>query len=340
MKSKRPTIRDVARLAEVAPTTVSRVLNDKGYISDETRQRVEQAIAELNYIPNALSQSLRYQKTDTIALVVSDITNPFWTTVTRGVEDVCNQHDLHVILCNTDEQEQKLENYIHMLLQRQIDGVLLVPTSHHSTPIARRILQKQVPLVLLDRVVNELDLQIVRGDSEQGAYLLTRHLLELGHCRVAMLCGQDSISTSELRIAGYRRALSEYELTQIPSLLRFGRYTVQSGYEMMHELAKEVEVLPTAIFAANNFIAVGILKALHELNLKVPQDISVVSFDDLPYDTIPEPFLTVAAQKPYEMGRKAAELLIAQIQGEPIAAVEVVLPIELIIRQSSAPPMT
>ncbi|MDQ7035828.1 MAG: LacI family DNA-binding transcriptional regulator [Anaerolineae bacterium] len=229
MKKKRPTIRDVAKLAGVAAITVSRVINNSGYTSDETRDRVERAIAELNYIPNSLSQSLRFQTTNTVALIVSDITNPFWTTITRGVEDVCNDHDLHVILCNTDEKEAKLSKYVNMLLQRQTDGFILVPTSAASINNVTTILQKHVPLVILDRQLPQVDVDIVRGDSVEGAYQLTRYLIELGHQRIAMFSGPIEISTSEQRIEGYKRALQEADIAIDDELITFSGYTEAGG---------------------------------------------------------------------------------------------------------------
>ena len=336
MKSKRPTIRDVAKTAQVAPTTVSRVLNNKGYISDETRQRVEEAIATLNYIPNSLSQSLRYQKTDTIALVVSDITNPFWTTVTRGVEDVCQEHDLHVILCNTDEKQAKLSNYVNMLLKRQTDGFLLVPTGKESDVIVNTILQKQVPLVVLDRVIDGIDVDTVRSASEEGAYLLTRHLLELGHQHIALLTGSVAIYTSVERVTGYQRALQEAGLPVDERLILYGNFTQQGGYDMTHTMLTLDPPHPTALVAANNFIAMGMLRALSEARVRVPEEMSITSIDDIPFNIDPDPFLTVVAQQPYEMGCKAAELLIEQIKEKPRKTTEIILPVQFVVRRSTA----
>src|SRR5688572_26630646 len=174
-----PTIRDVAKRAGVAPITVSRVVNNAGYISSETRTRVEQAIAELHYVPNSLSRSLRFKKTNTIAFIVSDITNPFWTTVTRGIEDASSEHGLNVILCNTDENPGKQDNYVNVLLQKQTDGFLLVP-ARENPGIVRKIQKQQVPLVVIDREVKDVEVDIVRSDDIGGAYEMTKYLIELG----------------------------------------------------------------------------------------------------------------------------------------------------------------
>ncbi len=337
MKARRSTIRDVAKLANVAPITVSRVINNSGYISADTRERVEIAIAELNYIPNTLSQSLRFQRTDMIALMVSDITNPFWTTVTRGVEDTCSEYGLNVILCNTDEDAQKFEQYVRLLMQRQMDGFLLIPTSQDSTAI-KGMIQNHVPLVMIDRSLPDLQVPIVRSDSVHGGYLLTQHLIELGHRRIAVISGLDSISTSWQRVEGYKKALQEYRIPLDPKLICYASYTQISGYTATNDLLAKLDEIPTAFFAANNFIAMGIMRALMERNLQVPKDVSIVSFDELPYDMISDRFFTVVVQDPYLLGKRAAEVLIKQIMGEPVQETEIVLPVELIIRSSTAPP--
>jgi LacI family transcriptional regulator len=331
-----PTIRDVAKLAGVAPITVSRVINNQGYISDDTRTRVEAAIAELHYIPNTLSRSLRSKKTDMIALIVSDITNPFWTTVTRGVEDACSEHQLNVVLCNTDEKPEKLNQYVNLLLQKQTDGFILVPT-RDAMPAIRRTQKQGVPLVVLDRVLPDVRVDVVRSDSEGGAYQLTRYLLELGHRRIAMLSGQVEISTGEHRIAGYKRALQEFNLPVDETLIHHGEYKSESGYVRTLHVMQHVNPRPTALFAGNNFIAVGVIRALSELGLRVPDDVSLVSFDDLP--TLFKPFLTVVAQTPYDLGYQAAQLLFERIsEPDDVEPREIVLPVEMFIRESCAPP--
>ena len=191
-----PTIRDVAQRAGVAPITVSRVVNNSGYVSQAARQRVEAAIADLNYVPNTLARSLRFKKTRVLALIVTDITNPFWTTVARGVEDVANAHGFNLILCNTDEDEAKQNDYLQVLLQKRVDGFVLVPTRNAAQAI--RLIQAQnVPVVVVDREVPGVDVDIVRSDSEGGAFLLTRHLLDLGHRRIAALSGPDHVVLAE-----------------------------------------------------------------------------------------------------------------------------------------------
>jgi LacI family transcriptional regulator len=337
------TISDVAQRAGVSAMTVSRVINNTGYSSQETRARVEAAIAELGYVPNALARQLRSKRTKTLALVVSDISNPFFTTIARGVEDVAVRHGFSVMYCNTDESESEEAQYLLMLVERQVDGVLLVPAGGSATSF--RLLEAHgMPVVVLDRRVAWHGAESVRCDSEAGAHALTRHLIELGHRRIAVLTGRRTISTSTDRVIGCRRALEEAGLALDDSLVRYGGFTFGSqnqadGHRMAQEVLAAPSGPPTAIFATNNFIAFGAIRALHEAGVRVPDDISVVAFDDLPAEWVSDPFLTVAAQPAYEIGRNAAAMLLDRIAGERVAAGEdLVLPFELIVRRSTAAP--
>jgi LacI family transcriptional regulator len=329
-----PTIRDVAQLAGVAPITVSRVVNDSGYVSRETRERVEAAVAELGYVPNMLGPSLRFKQTMTLAMVVTDIGNPFWTMVTRGVEDIANANGYSTFLCNTDESEKKQDQYLHTLLRRRIDGILLVPASSSPDPI--RLIQKQgIPIVVIDRKVPDVDVDIVRADSVYGAYQLTKHLIACGHKEISILAGPRSVSTAVDRVDGFCRALCEAGLRVCDSQVVWGNYSQESGYAMALEaLVRNSEI--TALFAANNFVAIGALRALKEKNLRVPEDIAMVAFDDIPLSFIIEPFLTVATQPAQEMGKQAVRLLLERIkEGFDRPYQEIVLPTEMIIRNSS-----
>lgn len=330
------TIRDVARRAGVAPITVSRVLNNSGYVRAETRARVERAAAELQFVPNMLAHSLRSNRTNTLALVVTDITNPFWTTVARGVEDVASSHHFNVIFCNTDENEAKQGQYISMLLRRRVDGVLLVPATSAGEPV-RALLQQQVKVVVMDRRVTGVEVDTVRGTSAEGAEQLVSHLLQRGHGRIACLAGPEVLSVSRERVAGYQAALSRAGVAVDPALIFYGHFTVESGYAMARSVLA-LQPRPTAIFAGNNFIVLGVLRALREAGVRVPEEMSLVVFDDLPESYAYEPFLTVAAQPAYAMGAEAAKLLLRRIEEPEVqGAEEIVLPTTLIVRASTAP---
>ncbi len=336
------TISDVAKRAGVSAMTVSRVVNGTGYTSAGTRARVEAAIDELGYVPNALARQLRSKRTKSIALLVADISNPFFTTIARGVEDYFVSHGYSVMFCNTDEDAAEEEQYLKMLIERQIDGVLLVPA--RSSGESFELLESHdVPVVVIDRRVAVRDVDSVRCDSEAGAHALVQHLVELGHRRIAVLTGSPAISTSVDRVAGCRRALDEAGLALRDERIHyggfnFGKSNQADGHRMAGELL-DAGPPPTAVFCANNFIAFGAIRALRERGLSVPEDVSVVAFDDLPEEWVSEPFLTCAAQPASEIGQRAAELVLGQIHGtrEPTGEA-VVLPFDLIIRRSTAPP--
>lgn len=330
-----PTVLDVAKLAGVAPITVSRVINRSGYYSDETRKRVEAAAAELGYVQNSLARSLRSNRTNTIALIVSDITNPFFTSLARGVEDTASDAGYNVFFCNTDELSEEEEKYTQVLLQKQVDGFLLVPAN--SSPHSILIIQKHnIPLVLIDRWVPGVEVDTVRCDSVGGSYELVRLLVSLGHRSIAMISGPKNVSTSIDRVNGYRKALEEAGIPFEEAYVQYGEFNQSTGYE----LAKRVLGMnprPTAIFGANNFIAIGIMKALNDLGIRVPDDISVVGFDDLPEPLVVSPFLTVASQPSYEMGCRATLLLLERLaEKDKSEQQQVILPTDLIVRGSTA----
>jgi len=317
--------------------TVSRVLNNSGYVSADTRERVQAAISDLGYVPNSLARSLRSKSTRTVALVLTDVTNPFFTTLVRGAEDVASRHDFNLILCNTDESEAKQTQYLTVLLQKRVDGVLLVPARSTSEPVMW--LQSQgVPVVVIDRRVPSADVDAVRCDSEQGAYEMTRYLLGLGHRRIALLTGPAGVSTAQDRVSGYRRALSEIGLNGSDELIVYGEFAPASGYRMAQQVL-DLPQRPTALFAANNFIATGAYRAVRDAGLEIPADLTMVAFDDLPAGLAVEPFMTVIEQPAYEMGSRAAELLFARLSGRaPAECQEVILPIRMIVRDSSDVP--
>ncbi len=330
-----PTVLDVAKRAGVAPITVSRVINNSGYISEETKSRVETAIKELGYVPNTLARGLRSKRTHTLALVVTDITNPYFTSMARGVEDVAGASNYTVIYCNTDESETKEEKYANMLAQRQVDGVLLVPACGNATTI-KFLTSNGIAVVVLDRQISNVDADFVRSDSENGARQLTRLLIDLGHKRIAIVTGPENVSTAVDRVTGYKQALDEAGLSENEQVY-YGSFNQQTGYDStrlaMMQLAK-----PSAILAANNFILIGVVKALRELQLRVPEDVSVVGFDDFPESMLVKPYFTAAVQPAYEMGRLAAELLLQRISGELSGECQtIVLPTEIVERESSGP---
>ena len=331
------TLNDVARLAGVSTMTVSRVINDSGYISQETRARVNRAIAELGYMPNVLARQLRSKRTKTLALVVTDIANPFFTTIARGVEDAARARGYAVMFCNTDESEAEEIEYVRVLIQRRVDGVLLVPATDSSGSL-QLLREHALPVVVLDRHVRSALVDEVLTDSETGAYLAVRHLIDLGHRSIAILTGPATVSTAVDRVAGYRRALAEAGLGAESEQILFGEFNEASGYEMTRRVLT-AQPRPTAIFAGNNFIAFGAIQALRQAGVAIPDGISIVVFDDLPQGWVLDPFLTVVSQPAYEIGKQAAELMLERLTGDPPGEPRtIVLASELIVRRSTAPP--
>jgi len=327
------TLQDVARRAGVAPITVSRVVNNSGYVAQEVRARVEAAVAELGYVPNTLARSLRSRRTNTLALVLTDLTNPFFTTVARGAEDAASDAGLMMIVCNTDESAEEEAKYVKLLVQHRVDGILLVPACDGAEPL--RFAQRHgVPVVVLDRRLPGVAADTVRCDSERGARELGELLVGLGHRAAAVLAGPVGVSTSDDRVSGFGAALAT---SGAVCAVYHGEFTQDSGAALVRA-ALAGEPRPTALFAANNFLTIGALRGLRELGLRVPEDVALVGFDDLPPALVTFPFLTVAAQPAYEMGRLAVEVLLARVRGDqeaPAPTREIVLPTELIVRQSS-----
>ena len=328
-----PTIVDVANRAGVAAITVSRVVNGSGPVSSQVRARVEEAIAEIGYVPNSVARSLRSKRTDTIALVLTDMTNPFFTTVARGVEDAASDAGLMLFICNTDERDVDEQRYVRMILQRQADGILLVPARGGVAAI-KQCRDHETPVVVVDRRLGERVADVVRANSRGGALELGQILVSLGHSRTAVLSGPRSVSTADDRVAGFRRAFAEAHQAEPPRVFR-GGYTIESGRAMARQ-AMAVTPRLTALFAANNFIAIGVLQELDEMRVRVPEDVAVVAFDDLPPAMVTFPFLTVAAQPAYEMGQRSVAVLLHRMSsGATEKFHEVVLPTQLVVRRSS-----
>ena len=277
------------------------------------------------------------KRTKTLALVLTDITNPFFTMMARQVEDVASEHGFNVIYCNTDESVREQAEYLTVLVQKQVDGILLVPAGSSAEPV-NFLQQHGIAVVVLDRSLPGAQVDVVRCDSEEPAYQLTCHLLEQGHQRISMLTGSADVSTAIDRVAGYRRAYAAAGLTVPEELIFYDAYTTAAGKEMALA-ALAVTPRPTAFFAANNFVAIGAYHTLMDQGLRVPEDISMVTFDDLPATITLAPFLTVAAQPAEAMGRCATELLLRRLnQAEPAPCQEILLPISVVVRRSTAPP--
>lgn len=327
------TIADVARLAGVSEVTVSRVINGAGNVHPTTRERVESAINELHYLPSVAARSLRSKRTHALALIVPDITNPFWTTIARGVEDAAQSQSYSVLLCNTDENPDKQSRYIDVVIGQRVDGVIIAPYSSEAAQL-KRLRDRSIPTVAIDRRIDGWEVDSVTGDSFSGAYALVRHLIDLGHQRIAVISGPQTASSAEDRVGGYTFALEQAGIQVDPRLILRGEYRSANG-EMLASRLLDQGLQFTAIFACNNAIAVGVLAALEKRSLHIPRDISLVSFDDIPYLSDVLPFLTVAIQPAYEMGLRSASLLLGRLTGtDGESPCRVVFPTTLVIRYS------
>lgn len=306
-------IHDVARRAQVSPITVSRVVNRKPNVSRATRERVLRAIAELNYVPDGVARSLRRRRSDVVALLVTDIRNPFFTTLARGAEDAARAAGLSLVLGDSDEDPAVEATYLRVIGERRVDGVILVPTDR-AEPALQRYLPVGTPVVLVARRLAGVEADSVRCDHRAALATLCRHLLTLGHREIAIVGGPHGISTWEDRVAGYQDALRAAGLLPDPGLVIPGSFREESGTMAVRVLLERTR-RPEAIIAGNSQVALGVLNELAAQGLRVPEEMAVASVDDpLPRVQF-GPCLTVVEQPVYEMGKAAVELLLGRIRG-------------------------
>ncbi len=325
-------IKDVARSAGVSSATVSRVLTQKPHVREEVRQRVLTSIKELGYQPSRLARSLRVRSSQIIGLIISDIQNPFFTALVRGVEDQAYAHKHAIFLCNSDENIYKESLYIDLMLAERVAGVIITPTQETDSPV-RKLIEAKIPVVAVDRRIQGMDLDTVVLDNVGGAYKLVTHLIENGYRRIGAILASPEITTGRERCRGYEQALLDHDLPFDPSLVRTGLPKEILGYQFASELL-DLPQPPTAIFVGNNLLTVGALRAIHERGLRIPQDVAVVAFDDMEWASLIKPRLTVVAQPTYELGRTAADLILRRI-AEPDRQTQVtILKPELCIRES------
>ncbi|OGO09334.1 MAG: LacI family transcriptional regulator [Chloroflexi bacterium RBG_13_60_13] len=329
-----PTMRDVAKRAGASVTTVSHVVNGTRRVSDGLRQQVLTAVTELGYQPNALARSLRSKKTHTIGLVVPDSANPFFAEVARGIEDVTFEAGHSVILCNSDGNLQKELLYTDLLVEKQVDGILFVAAGFSAEHILR-LLQRRIPVVVVDREIPGVSVDSVLTDNERGGWLATDHLIKLGHCRIGCITGPSDLTPSADRVRGYQRALQESGLPVESELVVKGEFQSESGHRAAHSLLG-MEDPPTAVFACNDLMAVGVFGAAYERSFQVPDQLSVVGFDDIRLASFTNPPLTTVAQPKHEMGALAARMLLDRMQDPEMAPRRRLLETKLLVRRSTA----
>jgi LacI family transcriptional regulator, galactose operon repressor len=328
------TIKDVARLSGVSSMTVSRVINRSERVSAETRQRVEQAIAELGYVPSRLARGLIRQRTGTLALIVPDVANPFFTLIVRGAEDAARRSDYRIILCDSRADLTIEREVIQEMIAHRVEGIAIAPVSDHSRSHLRRLAKFGMPFVLIDRTVAGVDCDVVVGDNVAGARRLVEHLISLGHRRIGFIVESDDVSTARDRHQGYAEALQAAGLPLDPALVIRSTVDPTGGFSGMLRLL-DLDDPPTAVFTVNNLVALGAIEAVRANALDVPGDIALVCFDDIEYASRLYPFLTVMAQPAETLGSLGAQLLLDRIEGRaPEASRVVVLPARFIVRRS------
>lgn len=329
-------MRDVAARAGVSVTSVSHVINETRPVSIELRQRVVHAMQELGYQPNRLARSLRSGKTNTIGMIVPDSANSFFAEVARGIEDTSFEHGYSLILCNSDSDLEKEAFYTNVLVEKQVDGILFVAAGV-STERILELQQKQIPVVVVDREIPGVEVDTVLTDNQRGGWLVTRHLIDLGHQCIGLITGPSDLTLSAYRVTGYRQALAESGLSEDEELVVRGDFGFESGYQSTRRLLSRSRP-PTAIFACNDLMAVGALRAAVQEGRRVPQDLSVVGYDDIPLASYTNPPLTTVAQPNYAMGVQAATMLLDQLQDPSSAPRRITLAVELQVRDSAAAP--
>lgn len=327
------TIKDVAQRAGVSTATAARVVGSYGYASQEARRKVLQAVEELGYQPDAVARSMVTKSTRTLGLVVTDIENPFFARAARGVTDVAQKHGYTVLLANTDEDVEKERQVLQVLQEKRVEGLILVPASTRQGEHVSKLQQRRLPVVLLDRWVRGLAVDVVMADNAGGAYQAVAHLIKLGHRRIGVVTDNLDIASSFERLEGYRRALADHGLPIDESLILVGKYTQEDAYAKTAELLARRERL-SALFTTNNFMTIGAFKAIKDAGLRIPDDIALVGFDDMDWTTLGHPQLTTVAQPVYELGRTAAELVIQRIGSLGDAAREIRLKTQFIVRES------
>jgi len=331
------TIHDVAKLAQVSISTVSRVFNGTAFVNDDVKQRVEAAMQELHYQPSSAARSLRVNRSRIIGLLISDIQNPFFMSLIQGVEDEAQRQGYSVLLCNSSEDSAREQQYLQVLYAERVAGVIFVPTRERLGPALDAFHERNIPLVAVDRRVKDHEADAVLVDNVMGARMAVEHLIANGYRRIGVITGPKTVTTGHDRLEGYRQALRAAEIPHDPALERWGKFQRESGAQLAAELLA-VQPALDAIFAGNNLIAMGALDAIHAQGLRVPQDMGFVGYDELPWVAPGVVSLTTIAQPVYELGSAAASRLFQRLQKKgPQSRQEVILSPTLHIRDSSQP---
>lgn len=330
------TIKDIAKLAGVSITTISKVINHKDHdIGKDTKNRVLEIIKQYNYRPNALASGLITKKTGTIGLLVPDISNAFFSEVIQAVENTAMQYGFNVILCNTDDNEEKELEYLNVLRDKRVDGIIFISTFISNHRGIDELADNGMPLVVVDRSIDNALIKVVQLDNESGGYAAAKHLIQHGHTRVGCITGPLQNRSARDRYEGYVKALREAGIAFEDKYVYEGDYRITSGETAAQALLKEGV---TAIFACNDMMAYGVYRAARDLGLQIPEDLSVVGYDDIYLSEILSPPLSSVRQPTYEIGAASASILIDMINGVEVKEKRTDFKADLSIRKSVASP--
>ncbi len=327
-------LNDVARRAGVSIATVSRVINKGSNVNEETRAKVLKAIKELKYQPSRVAKRLRSKSTSSnlIGLLIPDIQNPFYVDVLRGVEDVAYENNYAIIMCNFAQDEKKEKMYLDILQQESIDGLIAAP-AHEKDSNVIKLLNDGLPIVCVDRGLTGKDVDVVVVNNRDGAYVAVDHLIKSGYKRIAYISGQKQIPSSKYREMGYRDAIEDNGMQVDVELIKYGDSKHGSGVELCEELLSGANP-PDAIFTGNNLITLGALETIHKRELRIPEDVAIVGFDDMMWSISLNPPLSAVRQPAYEIGKRACELLIQRISDPKRSPIQMTLNTKLILRKS------
>ena len=329
------TMKQIADRAGVSTATVSHVINKSRYVSDAVRDRVLAAVNELGYVLNGLARSLRVSGTRTLGMIVPNCSNPFFAELMRAVEDEGFRQGYSLIVCNSDDSPAKQSAYLRVLLEKRIDGLVVISAGNDGD-LQHLLSNTAVPVVVVDRAIGGVLADLVEVNHEHGGYMAARHLIELGHRRIACISGPIALGVNEERTRGFKRAMDEFGLTLAPEYLVHANFTSSDGYAAMQHLLALAE-RPTAVSADNDLLALGALCAVQEAGLSVPDDVSIIGFDDIAIAAFTSPKLTTIRQPKQQIGELAARLLIERIGGLQQAVRHEIFVPELCIRQSTSP---
>ena len=333
MKKKAPTIKEIARIANVSAMTVSRALNNRHSVRGATRKKILKIANRLGYMPNRIARSLVSKKSDLISLIVADISNQFFAEISRGIEDRARENGYHVIFSSTDDDPKNLESSVRMMREMGVDGFIIAAVSLEE-PIVDELLDQEIPVVLINRRIKKSNVNYVVVDNYKGAYLAVEHLINIGYKKIGIISGRSSVSTGKERLQGYRKGLLDHGLKFKKEYSSQGPFTKEHGKKAAQKMLT-LKNRPEAIFAASDNIALGVMNAAGELGLKIPEDLAIVGFDDTNFSSNSKIRLTTVSQRKYEMGERGVQILIDLIENQESDYInKVVLEPRLIIRES------